>query len=191
MTQTRVQVLAAVAVAIGAFAVVTAQQVQVRRKELPVQTSSQSSAQATGSASGQARAGGSMTVRSGGGNSGFAWSATKPTYAVWYEVEPKVDSQQALSAANLQHSQYMEVLSKNQTLIVEGLFTDSTGFMAVIQADNIETATKIVKADPAVQNGVLVATLKPWQPRYRMMSGRPVPGAAGGLQPTSVKKGGD
>lgn len=190
MTQTRVQVLAAAAVAIGAFAVVTAQQVQVRRKETQVQTSSQASAQSSSSASGQARGGAGLKVQSAGGNSGMSWGATKPTYAVWYDVEPKVDSQQALSAANLQHSQYMEALSKNQTLIVEGIFTDSTGFMAVIQADNMETATKIVRADPAVQNGVLVATIKPWQPRYRMMSGRPTPGA-GGLQPNSVKNGGD
>lgn len=191
MRQFRVQVLIAAALAVGATAIVTAQQSTARRKEVRVQQSQaggQVSGTASGSAYGSASSGGSISIRGGssGQSGGFGFRASKPTYAVWYEIAPGVTDQSAISAANLGHTQYMEALSKNQTLVIEGVFTDSSGFMAVIQADTPQLAEQIIKADPGVSKGVLKATFRPWQPRYTMSGGRPATGSTPRLAPNSA-----
>lgn len=62
------------------------------------------------------------------------------------------------------HQAYMVRLVKDKTLITGGPFTDNSGAMGIIQADNLDRARQLIELDPAVRDQVVTARVVPWTP---------------------------
>jgi uncharacterized protein YciI len=62
-----------------------------------------------------------------------------------------------------EHGKYMLALFAKGTMKFAGPFTDDAGGAVVLEVAGEAEATAIVKADPAVQNGVFLYDLHPWE----------------------------
>ncbi len=62
------------------------------------------------------------------------------------------------------HQAYMVRLVKDKILMTGGPFTDNSGAMGIIQADNLDHARQVIQLDPAVRDQVVTARVVPWTP---------------------------
>ncbi|MBD3234892.1 MAG: hypothetical protein GF315_14305 [candidate division Zixibacteria bacterium] len=89
-------------------------------------------------------------------------------YAIIYTPGPswkkgKTVYQQELSA----HGEYMAQLLERNILIAGGPFIDNSGGLAILRARNLKEAQDIINHDPAIENSVFNASLRPWHVAYQ------------------------
>ena len=73
------------------------------------------------------------------------------------------------------HAAYMQRLMNEGCLFAGGGYTSDDGGMAIVIAPSIEEARAMLAADPAIESGIFVATLRHWRPRFRTAD--PLPSA--------------
>ena len=61
-----------------------------------------------------------------------------------------------------EHVQYLHGLHATGYIVMAGPFEDSSGGVVVFATDDRKEVERVVSADPAVLDGTLVATVKPW-----------------------------
>jgi len=61
------------------------------------------------------------------------------------------------------HLAYMRTLQGQGTLVLGGPFLDDAGGLIVVKAEGVAQAEALMRADPAVQDGVMVAEAHPWK----------------------------
>lgn len=61
------------------------------------------------------------------------------------------------------HLDYMRSLQGQGTLLLGGPFLDDTGGLIVVQAEDAAQAEALMRADPAIRDGVMVAETHPWK----------------------------
>ena len=61
------------------------------------------------------------------------------------------------------HLAYMRTLQGQGTLLLGGPFLDDAGGLIVVHAESMAEAEALMRADPAVQDGVMVAETHPWK----------------------------
>lgn len=67
---------------------------------------------------------------------------------------------------------YLERLMQDGKLLLAGLFRDDAGGgIAVLDCGDEAAARRMMDDDPAVQSGLLAATLRPWQMVFNPASG--------------------
>jgi uncharacterized protein YciI len=71
-----------------------------------------------------------------------------------------------------EHGRYHAELVRSGRSVAGGGYVDMDGGLAIVRASSIEEARTMLAADPAIQNGVFVAELRQWQPRFD--SGEPL-----------------
>lgn len=96
--------------------------------------------------------------------------------AVWwidYQRGPAWPAGQPAPKQALQdHQIYLEDLMQNGKLLMAGLFRDDAGGgIAVLDSSDEAIARRMMEDDPAVQSGLLAATLRPWQMVFHPASG--------------------
>ena len=137
---------------------------------------------------GRASAGGSVSGGASGG--GFPRiDRNKTQYAVWYTKVPDKSTGKVDPNVDSDHWNYMRTLVQDGTLVIEGLFSDGTGAMAVIQAKDDSVAESIVANEPAVRTGKIKYTIKRWLARHGVQLEGPV-SAGGGGQSGGGQRGG-
>jgi len=62
----------------------------------------------------------------------------------------------------MEHGSYIHSLHEKGVLLEGGPFLDHSGGMALIAAENLVAAGKIVDQDPAVKSGIFSAEIRPW-----------------------------
>lgn len=84
--------------------------------------------------------------------------------AVIYAPGPNWISGIPVTAQNLTtHQQYMKELHESGKLVSAGPFLDElSGGMAILQLADSDETNEIIRNDPAVREGVLKASLRPW-----------------------------
>ena len=65
-----------------------------------------------------------------------------------------------------EHAAYHARLVAESRSVAAGGYVGEEGGMAIIRAADLTEARAMLAADPAIQNGVFVAELRQWQPRY-------------------------
>lgn len=84
-------------------------------------------------------------------------------FVIQYTPGPTWDPEKPVFEQNLRaHGGYMKQLYDAGQLTHGGPFTDNSGGLSIIRADDLEAAQAILAADPAIIDGVFVATLHPW-----------------------------
>jgi uncharacterized protein YciI len=151
------------------------------------------SATASSSASGSARGGGSLN---GFANVGPWRDLSKQVYALVYAPGPAWERNKGVFEQRLQdHNQYMGDLFRANVLLLGGPFTDSSGWLAVIQVSGEDQAMIIAADDPAVKSRLMNVVVRPWTLMFERNGasgvstggfGSPTVGTAGG----AVKTGG-
>jgi uncharacterized protein YciI len=96
--------------------------------------------------------------------------------AVWwidYQRGPAWPVGQSAPKQALQdHQVYLENLMQDGILLMAGLFRDDAGGgIAVLDTSDEAAARRMMEDDPAVQSGLLAATLRPWQMVFNPASG--------------------
>jgi uncharacterized protein YciI len=61
------------------------------------------------------------------------------------------------------HLAYMRSLQALGTLVLGGPFLDDAGGLIVVRTEDADEARTLLQADPAVQEGVMVAEAHPWK----------------------------
>ena len=70
-----------------------------------------------------------------------------------------------ITAARPPHRAYLAEIKKAGKLVVAGPFTDMTGGLIVYEAESVEEAEMLIRADPFFTKGVFVKwTIRPWNP---------------------------
>lgn len=118
------------------------------------------SATASSSASGFARGGGSL---SGSANVGPWRDPSKQVFALVYAPGPSWERNKTVFEQRLvEHNKYMADLLAMNVLLLGGPFTDSSGWLAVIQVANEDDAMRVAADDPAVQSRLMNVVVRPW-----------------------------
>ena len=87
----------------------------------------------------------------------------KKYYVVLYtRGENWVEGKSVYEQKLMDHGNFMAGLLKDGKLVISGPFTDSTGGMLVMKAENKEEVAKLIETDPGVTNGVFKAEIKEW-----------------------------
>jgi uncharacterized protein YciI len=60
------------------------------------------------------------------------------------------------------HVEYMKALKRAGTLLAAGPFLDDTGGLAIVNAESLDAARALFQNDPAVENRVMAADVRPW-----------------------------
>jgi len=68
------------------------------------------------------------------------------------------------------HGSYYAGLLRDGRAFAGGGYVGEDGGMAILRAADIEEARAILAADPAILNGVFVAALRQWAPRFHSSS---------------------
>lgn len=71
-----------------------------------------------------------------------------------------------------EHGAYHALLVREGRSVAGGGYVGEDGGMAIVRAADRAEAEAMLAADPAIQNGVFVAELRQWQPRFD--SGQPL-----------------
>ena len=90
----------------------------------------------------------------------------KPRSIYWIEYQRGpgwLPGQPATEQPLHDHQVYLQKLMDAKTLLFAGLFRDEAGGgIAVLDCADEAAAQRILQDDPAVQTGLLTATLRPW-----------------------------
>jgi uncharacterized protein YciI len=62
----------------------------------------------------------------------------------------------------MDHGRYIHSLYEKGIVVEGGPFLDHTGGMAIIAVDDPDQAKEIIDQDPAINEGVFTAELRPW-----------------------------
>ena len=90
---------------------------------------------------------------------------TQKLFVFLYSPGPKWIAGKSVFEQPLEtHQAYMVRLANDKTLITGGPFTDNSGAMGIIQAENLDHARQVIELDPAVRDQVVTARVMPWQP---------------------------
>lgn len=65
-----------------------------------------------------------------------------------------------------EHGAYHAGLVRDGRSVAGGGYVGEDGGMAIVRAADIAEAQAMLAADPAIRNGVFVAELRQWQPRF-------------------------
>lgn len=89
----------------------------------------------------------------------------RPVYWIDYRRGPAwPPGQPAPQQALYDHQIYLQQLMDGGQLLFAGLFRDDAGGgIAVLDSAEEAVAKRLMEGDPAVQSGLLIATLRPWQ----------------------------
>jgi uncharacterized protein YciI len=88
----------------------------------------------------------------------------KTTFLVIYRPGPAwVPGKPVKEQPPREHGKYLLGLFAKGSMKLAGPFTDNAGGAVVLEAADEAEATAIVKADPAVQKGVFLYDLHPWE----------------------------
>lgn len=74
------------------------------------------------------------------------------------------------------HAAYMQMLQDEERLFAAGGYVNADGGMAIVRAADLEEASAMLAADPAIASGVFIAALREWQPRFRTDQALPAGG---------------
>ncbi|MBL8066181.1 MAG: hypothetical protein JNM34_10030 [Chthonomonadaceae bacterium] len=136
------------------------------------------SGQATAQAHAGGQAGGSASGLQFGHGFGIGLDPSKQLYAAWYETTSRTGVSPQLDQA---HMKFVKHLMQDGTLIAEGPFKDSSGYLVIIQTKSDAEASKLLSEDPVAQSGAFRVSIKPWSWRLGGVSDRmstfPVPAA--------------
>jgi uncharacterized protein YciI len=89
-----------------------------------------------------------------------------------------VEDQDAVAAIRPTHRAYLHGLLERGQLAAAGPFADGSGALFIYEADDIETAHGLAKADPYTLGGVIEQqTITPWTLVYSNLSLLQQPGA--------------
>jgi len=81
-------------------------------------------------------------------------------FAAIIEYTPDRDKTEAIRP---EHRKYLTSLLQKGQLVISGPLTDTPGAIIVYEADSVEAAEALLKADPFHQNGVFVRwVIRPW-----------------------------
>ncbi|MFN4311020.1 MAG: YciI family protein [Ferrovibrio sp.] len=97
----------------------------------------------------------------------------RPVYWIDYQRGPAWPAGEAPPKQALyDHQIYLQGLMQGGKLLMAGLFRDEAGGgIAVLDSDDEAAARDMMERDPAVQSGLLTATLRPWQIVFEPASG--------------------
>ncbi len=97
----------------------------------------------------------------------------RPVYWIDYQRGPAwPEGQPPPAQALYDHQAYLERLMADGKLLMAGLFRDEVGGgIAVLDSSDEAAARQMMHDDPAVQSGLLIATLRPWQMVFNPASG--------------------
>ncbi len=85
------------------------------------------------------------------------------SYAVYYEPGPKWLKGKPLKDQPLKsHVDYLVSLHEQGKLSMGGPLTDGSGGLVIFTVENQEEVDTLLSLDPAIANGILVATVKKW-----------------------------
>jgi uncharacterized protein YciI len=88
----------------------------------------------------------------------------KNTFAICYRRGPAWFAGKTVFEQPLgEHLQYMRTLSAAKTLVFGGPFSDDSGGLVIVDVTDAQQAHDIVRNDPAVRDGVMVAEAHPWK----------------------------
>ncbi len=65
-----------------------------------------------------------------------------------------------------EHGAYHAVLVRDGRSVAGGGYVGEDGGMAIVRAADVAEAQAMLAADPAIRDGVFVAELRQWQPRF-------------------------
>lgn len=86
------------------------------------------------------------------------------SYIAYYEPGPNWLEGKPLRDQPLKtHVDYLVRLHKNGEVIMGGPLGDGSGGLVVFATDDISDVTDLVSRDPAVVEGILVASVKQWE----------------------------
>jgi uncharacterized protein len=114
-------------------------------------------------AAGPGDADGAVAVQ---GSTGTAASGTEaaPTFLVVYSPGPAWVVGSPVSEQPMpEHLTFVRQLHDAGVLVSAGPFLDDTGGALVLRARSLAAAEAAVASDPAVRDGVMTATVKPWR----------------------------
>lgn len=60
------------------------------------------------------------------------------------------------------HAAYMNKLEREGTLLLGGPFKDDAGAFGILQCESIDAAWKLIEADPAIRDQIMIAQVHPW-----------------------------
>ena len=78
----------------------------------------------------------------------------------WCSVDSGLKCVEPLTA----HFTYMEKLERDGVLCLGGPFKNDAGAFGIVQTVDLEGASALVAADPAVLDGIFIAEVHPWHP---------------------------
>ena len=85
------------------------------------------------------------------------------SYIAYYKPGPNWLEGKTLKEQSLKtHVDYLIALHRNGTVIMGGPFGDGSGGLVIFAADDIIDVNEVVSRDPAVAEGILVASVKHW-----------------------------
>ena len=85
------------------------------------------------------------------------------SYAAYYEPGPNWLAGKSLKEQQLRpHVEYLVSLHKQGKLSMGGPLADGSGGLAIFTVEDQEEAQNMVSSDPAIESGILVATVKKW-----------------------------
>ena len=65
------------------------------------------------------------------------------------------------------HRQYLTTLQERGQLAAAGPFTDDSGALIIYEAETLEEAEALLRADPFNKNGIFVSyQIRPWKPVF-------------------------
>jgi uncharacterized protein YciI len=88
----------------------------------------------------------------------------KSTFAIQYAPGPAWFAGKPIAEQPLkEHLAYLKGLYQAGHLVMGGPFTDNSGGLVVLEADQETDAQTMAANDPAVINGILTAKVRPWR----------------------------
>ncbi len=91
----------------------------------------------------------------------------RPLFAIVYRPGPAWLRGEPVSRQPLApHAAYVERLLGEGRLVLAGPFLDDAGGLAVIEAESLEEARRVLAEDPALASGVMTGAVHPWLARY-------------------------
>ena len=84
-------------------------------------------------------------------------------FVIYYTPGPSWEADKPFSQQDLRdHGAYMKQLYDRGQLVSGGPFTDDSGGLAIIHAEDHTQAQAILDADPAIISGVFSGRVHPW-----------------------------